>query len=287
MAHKRKNTNSKNIKTQTLAPTRTTTSNFINTKSKPYITTNKPIYQHLQKTVTYICKKRNTQTKNTQNISLNTSPIKHRACQHLNPLTQTKDTQYFSNISTNKLRASQYKNSDHIAHTNQRTINLRYLSKSTIRYQPQLFSSLTHKYDVYFKHKVARSTGATPRQLNNNFNRNLTVSLKLSKLQPLTKGISCINMMTRQGKGAARILTEDCHQKYFTLQFRPSPSEIVVMTRRSSPLTIQCIIPNSRWNIHKLTSSILCHFNFLMLGCYLIFICLQRPPGRFGYTSPQ
>ena len=78
-----------------------------------------------------------------------------------------------------------------------------------------------------------------------------------------------------------------CHQKYFTLQFRPSPSEIVVMTCRSSPLTIQCIIPNFRWKIHKLTSSILCRFNFLMLGCYLIFICLQRPPGRLGYTSPQ
>ena len=78
-----------------------------------------------------------------------------------------------------------------------------------------------------------------------------------------------------------------CHQKYFTLQFRPSPSEIVVVTRRTSPLTIQCMIPNPRWNIHNLTSSILCRFNFLMLGCYLILICLQRPPGHFGYTSPQ
>ena len=54
-----------------------------------------------------------------------------------------------------------------------------------------------------------------------------------------------------------------CHQKYLTLQFRPSPSEIVVMTRRSSPLTIQCIIPNFRWNIYKLSSSILCRFHFL------------------------
>ena len=63
------------------------------------------------------------QNKNTPNpistcmyeVSINTSIIKHRACQHPNPLTQTKDTQYFPNISTNKLRASQNKNSDHIA----------------------------------------------------------------------------------------------------------------------------------------------------------------------------
>ena len=60
VTHKRKNINSKNIKTQTLAPTRTTTSNFINTISKPHITNNTPIYPHLQKTLTYICKKRNT-----------------------------------------------------------------------------------------------------------------------------------------------------------------------------------------------------------------------------------
>ena len=160
-----------------------------------------------------------TQTKNTQNISLNTPPIKHIACHHPNPLTQTKDTQYFSNISTNNLRASQYKNSDHIAHTNQRTINLRYLSKSTIRYQPQLFSSPTHKYDVYFKHTVARRRGEASRQLNNNFNRNLTVSLKLSKLQPLTRGISCINMMTWQG--VARILTEDPYFEMTDIIFPP------------------------------------------------------------------
>ena len=57
-----------------------------------------------------------------------------------------------------------------------------------------------------------------------------------------------------------------CHQKYFTLQFRPSPSEIVVVTRRTSPLKIQCIIPIRMWNVHNLTNPTLCLLNLLNLG---------------------
>lgn len=58
-------------------------------------------------------------------------------------------------------------------------------------------------------HATVRRRGEAPRKLNSNSNRNLTMSLKLSKLQPLTRGISCINRMTGQGKCTARILTED------------------------------------------------------------------------------
>jgi hypothetical protein len=78
-----------------------------------------------------------------------------------------------------------------------------------------------------------------------------------------------------------------CHQKYFTLQFRPSPSEIVVMTRRTSPLTIQCIIPICMWNIHNLTNPTLCLLTFLNLGQCHVFVLLQSPPGRLGHARPQ
>ena len=69
--HRRKNINSKNTKTQTLAPPRTTTSKTINTKTNPY---NKHIYQHLQKTLTYICTRTINQQKTNKinQIKLNT-----------------------------------------------------------------------------------------------------------------------------------------------------------------------------------------------------------------------
>ena len=72
---------------------------------------------------------------------------------HSNPPTQNKNTQYFSNTSTIILKACQNKHNDHIIHTNQRKINQRSISKSTTRYQLQLFSLPTHKYGVYSKHK--------------------------------------------------------------------------------------------------------------------------------------
>ena len=62
------------------------------------------------------------------------------------------------------------------------------------------------------------------------------------------------------------VLYVNCHQKYFTLQFRPSPSGIVMMTRRTSPLMIQCIIPICMWNIYNLTNPTLCLLTFLNLG---------------------
>ena len=54
-----------------------------------------------------------------------------------------------------------------------------------------------------------RRRGDAPKYLNNNHNQSLTLSSKPNKLLPLTSDISCRTRMTGQGKGAARILTED------------------------------------------------------------------------------
>lgn len=56
---------------------------------------------------------------------------------------------------------------------------------------------------------AVRRRGEAQRYPNNNHNKNPTLSLKPSKLQPLTSDISCRTRMIGQGKGAARILTED------------------------------------------------------------------------------
>ena len=75
--------------------------------------------------------------------------------QHSNLPTQSKNTQYFPNTSTNNLKACQHKNNDHIT---QRKSNQRYISKLLTRYQPQLPSSPTHKYEVYFKKRTHKQT---------------------------------------------------------------------------------------------------------------------------------
>ena len=61
--------------------------------------------------------------------------------------------------------------------------------------------SCTHPQNKIFfykasLHAVVRRRGDVPKKLNNKPNSNLTMSLKLSKLQPLTRDTSCINKMT-------------------------------------------------------------------------------------------
>jgi hypothetical protein len=40
------------------------------------------------------------------------------------------------------------------------------------------------------------------------------------------------------------------------------------------------------WNTPNLTNPTLCLLTFLNLGQCHVFVLLQSPPGRFGYTSP-
>ena len=56
---------------------------------------------------------------------------------------------------------------------------------------------------------AVRRRGEAQRYPNIKHNKNHTLSLKPSKLQPITSDISCRTRMTGQGKGAARVLTED------------------------------------------------------------------------------
>ena len=91
-------------------------------------------------------------------------------------------------------------------------------TKTLPRYMVKTLASSKHS-NTYFQtknlfykaslHAAVRRRGKFSRYLNNNYKNKLTLSQNLSKLQPLTSGFSCTTKMTGQGKGAARILTED------------------------------------------------------------------------------
>jgi hypothetical protein len=113
------------------------------------------------------------------------------------------------------------------------------------------------------------------------------IDLHVSPLLPPSKTSVARSPSSMLQTRSSRRTHHLCHQKYFTLQFRPSPSEIVVMTRRTSPLTIQCIIPICMWNTPNLTNPTLCLLTFLNLGQCHVFVLLQSPSGRLGHNRLQ
>ena len=79
-----------------------------------------------------------------------------------------------------------------------------------------------------------RRRGDATRKLNNKPNRNLTKSSELSKFHQLIRDISCITRMTGQGKGAARILTEDPDFVMMDSSSPPQGQKMTGGTRTSS-----------------------------------------------------
>ena len=95
-----------------------------------------------------------------------------------------------------------------------RKYNTKTLTKNIVntltssKYASAHFQTKTLFYKASLHAEVRRRRDA-PKYLNNNHNQNLTLCSKPNKLQPLTSDISCRTRMTGQGKGTARILTED------------------------------------------------------------------------------